>query len=248
MRSDINLGMLDGIARYVENGCAPGGFLTAVLRNDFVEVIACTDHENIERLPAFASYMYNCLPAGIWRSREAMKKWMGLEQEDRDKILGRSPSWQNRPKTPEECVERFGSDDEQNRIDKYAADMEVTMMQDRIAELEADASQLYALKTGLLDRVKCLEARNAELLKERATLNVDVAMAESVTKAAAEQGELYRKHMENYRAKANAQAGEITRLNERVAELTQVMAIANQQTDEITELRAKITELREAYE
>lgn len=118
----------------------------------------------------------------------------------------------------------------------------------RIKELEADASQLYALKTGLLDRVKCLEARNAELLKERATLNVDVAMAESVTKAAAEQGELYRKHMENYRAKANAQAGEITRLNERVAELTQVMAIANQQTDEITELRAKITELREAYE
>jgi hypothetical protein len=32
-----------------------------------------------------------------------------------------------------------------------------------IAALEADASQLYALKTGLLDRVKQLEVRNAEL-------------------------------------------------------------------------------------
>ena len=36
----------------------------------------------------------------------------------------------------------------------------------KIAELEADAAQLYALKTGLLDRVKQLEARKLEMKRQ----------------------------------------------------------------------------------
>jgi len=41
------------------------------------------------------------------------------------------------------------------------------------------------------------------------------------------QGELHRKHMENYRAKSSAQTAEIARLRARVAELTAQLASAS---------------------
>jgi hypothetical protein len=56
-----------------------GDFVTAVLANDFVEVVLRADDHNVEILPDYASYLYNMMPGrtgdptkDFWGSREAV--------------------------------------------------------------------------------------------------------------------------------------------------------------------------------
>jgi len=55
----------------------------------------------------------------------------------------------------------YQSDDKQGRLEEYATALNAARLQDRLIELEADCSELNALKIGLLDRVKQLEAKLA---------------------------------------------------------------------------------------
>ena len=66
---------LDSITLYVEHGCPPGGFLSAVLANDFMEAVGRADSQNIHRLAAWAAYVYNEIPSSCHGSYEAVRAW-----------------------------------------------------------------------------------------------------------------------------------------------------------------------------
>jgi len=68
---------LDSITLYVEHGCPPGGFLSAVLANDFMEAVGRADNRNIHRLAAWAAYIYNEIPSSCHGSHEAVRAWTG---------------------------------------------------------------------------------------------------------------------------------------------------------------------------
>ena len=68
--------MMPGLKRWIEHGTLPGDFLQAVLRNDFREVCAKADEENLQNLPAYAAYLYNEAPSDCWGSREKMIAWI----------------------------------------------------------------------------------------------------------------------------------------------------------------------------
>jgi len=109
MKSDISYSVLQGLKGYVEHGHMPGGFLTAALSNNLTEAVGAADDENTERLQAIVSYMYNCLPSMAWGSRDKVVEWALMDKEERGRRLAACQSWQRRPKTPEECVKRFGA-------------------------------------------------------------------------------------------------------------------------------------------
>lgn len=64
------------LRRYVENGLAPGGFLTAVLCNDLMDAIARADNDNLRNLKSICLFVYNCIPGDAWGSKERMDAWM----------------------------------------------------------------------------------------------------------------------------------------------------------------------------
>ena len=74
--------MMPGIKRYIEEGIAPGNFLTAVIQNDLSEACGQADDENIQNLPAYAAYFYNEAPSVCWGSKERMKFWMNQRQRE----------------------------------------------------------------------------------------------------------------------------------------------------------------------
>ena len=68
--------MMDGLNRYVADHIEPGGFLRAVLENDFVEAAGRADAENLSNLQAYAAWLYNVAPSGCWGSRDAVQDWL----------------------------------------------------------------------------------------------------------------------------------------------------------------------------
>lgn len=72
----ISDGMLAAIRRYVEQGIAPGHFLTAVIDNDLKEAVSRADDDNMANLPAFVGYFYNEAPGGCWGSPDSRRAWL----------------------------------------------------------------------------------------------------------------------------------------------------------------------------
>ena len=58
IRQDVK----ESLARYVEHGIEPGGFLRAVLENNLKEACGRADHQNQATLFHIVSYIYNELP------------------------------------------------------------------------------------------------------------------------------------------------------------------------------------------
>ena len=80
----INRRCLEGLKVYIEHGARPGGFLSAVLANDFVEIVAAADGENMQNLPAYADYLYNHAPRDCWGSKQALEAWIKKKREERE--------------------------------------------------------------------------------------------------------------------------------------------------------------------
>ena len=80
MANEINYEILPhhiraGLQRYIEQGQIPGGFLQAVIANEFVSVVTRADKENRARLDDIAQFMYSEAPGECWGSREKMRAW-----------------------------------------------------------------------------------------------------------------------------------------------------------------------------
>ena len=71
--------MHGGLIRYFNNRIPPGHFLTALLSNDFMEMISRADDTNTHCLKAYAVWLYNYAPgrgSGMWGTPEAVEKWL----------------------------------------------------------------------------------------------------------------------------------------------------------------------------
>jgi len=68
--------MMYGLERYIEGHIKPGGFLSAVLKNDLCGAINHADDENIQNLPAYIGFLYNQAPSLCWGSEKKFKDWL----------------------------------------------------------------------------------------------------------------------------------------------------------------------------
>lgn len=68
--------MMGSIHRYVKDRIRPGRFLTAVICNNLSDAAGYADDENMNNLPAFASYFYNEASSICWGSKEKMATWL----------------------------------------------------------------------------------------------------------------------------------------------------------------------------
>jgi hypothetical protein len=69
-------GMIGGLRRYIEHGIPPGHFMTAVLSNDLMEALKRADNENINRLPDYGMWLYNCAPTECYGSPQKVEAWI----------------------------------------------------------------------------------------------------------------------------------------------------------------------------
>ena len=67
--------MHDGIELYLDKGVLPGGFLTKIFENDFVEAAGQGDDENQRALLAYAKMLYCMIPHSAWGSKEKVLAW-----------------------------------------------------------------------------------------------------------------------------------------------------------------------------
>lgn len=67
--------MLDGVRNYVEHGLPPGGFMSAIFENNFVEATKRADEGNSQALWHWA-YVLNWAPIGCWGSAAKVDEWI----------------------------------------------------------------------------------------------------------------------------------------------------------------------------
>ncbi len=67
---------LEGLIRYAENHCPPGGFLYAVLANDLREATGHADKDNLHDLPEIVSWCQHNLPWNSWGNEERVYEWL----------------------------------------------------------------------------------------------------------------------------------------------------------------------------
>jgi hypothetical protein len=75
--------LVEALEAYVTHGVPPGDFLQAVLCNDLVEACGRADHINIQKLPAFAAWLYNEAPIPCWGSAEKVAAWVEAKERER---------------------------------------------------------------------------------------------------------------------------------------------------------------------
>lgn len=67
---------------YLENGCQPGQFLTAVLSNDLAKAVAYADHEAMESLKRIVQFVYNAIPSPCWGTPDRVHAWIRGEHKN----------------------------------------------------------------------------------------------------------------------------------------------------------------------
>jgi hypothetical protein len=68
--------LLESLRAYVIERRVCGGFLMAVLRNDFHTAIGQADPESLASIREIAWYVANALPSDCWGSPEKVKAWL----------------------------------------------------------------------------------------------------------------------------------------------------------------------------
>ena len=67
--------ILKAINSHVTKGAPVDGFTTALLRNNFSDVLVSADPEDRVNLFAYASYLHWCVPGNCWGSFEKVEAW-----------------------------------------------------------------------------------------------------------------------------------------------------------------------------
>ena len=87
LEKNIPDGVLCAIKRYVEHGVEPGSFTRAVLENNLVQSFNKADEESYRKLKDICKYIYLCMPAEIWGSKERVDNYIKLHAEQRSRTL-----------------------------------------------------------------------------------------------------------------------------------------------------------------
>lgn len=64
---------------YIEQGILPGRFLSAIIRNDFMEACRCADYVNQSRLCDYAKFLYNHAPENCFGSPAKVNEWIAAK-------------------------------------------------------------------------------------------------------------------------------------------------------------------------
>ena len=72
--------MQEGMTQYVENRTEPGGFLSAVIRNDLLDAACRADKHNLLLIKEYAQWFYNVAPSPCAGSPEKMRAWLAGEK------------------------------------------------------------------------------------------------------------------------------------------------------------------------
>ncbi len=91
---DIPERIMVGITNYVNLGISPGGFLTAVIKNDLSGAIGQADEGSMDALRSILGVFYNETPSQCWGSAEKWGRWLAMERETRDAVLDCCLDWQ----------------------------------------------------------------------------------------------------------------------------------------------------------
>ena len=65
-----------GMKRYIEDGIAPGHFLTAVLKNNLFDAVMRADADNLKELPNIVKWIHCEIPSGSHGSIIKVKEWI----------------------------------------------------------------------------------------------------------------------------------------------------------------------------
>lgn len=79
--------MMPALERYIERGCHPGGFLTAVLASDLFKAVDRGDSQNVAALPSYVIYLYNHAPSDCWGSYEKVRDWIAVKTAARASLV-----------------------------------------------------------------------------------------------------------------------------------------------------------------
>lgn len=71
------------LKRYLEEGIAPGPFLTSLLCNDLMKVFILADKRNVEVLEAWVAWLYNYAPPESYGSEENFYDWISSRSKVR---------------------------------------------------------------------------------------------------------------------------------------------------------------------
>jgi hypothetical protein len=66
----------ESIERYLNSRIIPGGYISALLRNDLVSAIMYADSDSTNSIPDHVLWLYNNIPAEAWGSKEKVDKWV----------------------------------------------------------------------------------------------------------------------------------------------------------------------------
>lgn len=67
--------LVHSLLKHICQGQKVGGFLTAVLVNDFMEAVSRADPENIKILRSYQRFLHNATPADCYGSPAKVKAW-----------------------------------------------------------------------------------------------------------------------------------------------------------------------------
>ena len=84
-RGIIPPNLMDGFRDWLHHATC-GGFIRAVIENDFVNAIANADADSLECIHAVMLFVANFLPSTCWGSKAKARAWEALAQEERDRI------------------------------------------------------------------------------------------------------------------------------------------------------------------
>lgn len=68
--------MRDGLARYIEHGVEPGGFMFHMLCNDLMRAAVSADRTNLHWLPEYSKFLALYAPSACHGSRDNVQRWM----------------------------------------------------------------------------------------------------------------------------------------------------------------------------
>lgn len=71
--------VVDSLERYINHRIPTGGFLEAVLSNNFFESIGRADFNNLRNIQLVAEYIYMNVPSIAYGSKEKVNKWLDSE-------------------------------------------------------------------------------------------------------------------------------------------------------------------------
>ena len=80
---------MEALDRYFIMGLKPGGFVSAMVADDYKKALACADHVNRARFWHVATWLMRYAPKGSTGSYEILKDWCddkdGIRSEHKDK-------------------------------------------------------------------------------------------------------------------------------------------------------------------